>query len=212
MKPSSLERKAVICCRFERSRSASVDCIIFVNVRSFEGQSTASTARIGPTSSFFTENRTASSHQIVRERSNGDCRRLDAIRGHGGASERTAARSRDVPSSECGWNRPRARAFNGRPRGHVTSHHLSVVGTTPAPGPSLALEARPISPLGLFRGHLAAPEPSFVRCAVPQPSNVARAALELTDVGRSAPQPSDAGLAAPQPCSVCGAHAYGPCI
>jgi len=72
----------------------------------------------------------------------------------------------------------------------VISHHLNEVGTTPAPGPSLALEARPISPLGLVRGRLAAPEPSDVRCAVPQPPNVARAAPQPSDVGRASPQPS----------------------
>ena len=99
---------------------------------------------------------------------------------------------------------------NGRPRGHVTSNHLDVVGTAPARGPSLALKARPISPLGLLRGRLADPDPSNLRRAVPQPSNVARAAPQPSDAGRAASQPSDTSRAALEPCSVRCAHAYRP--
>ena len=111
LKPFSLERKAVIGCRFDRSRSASVDCILFVNVRTFEEQSTASTARIGPTSSFLLK---------LRPR------------------HRTRSCVSGPLETADGWTQfvHMAAPANGRPRGHVTSRHLNVVGTAPAPGPS----------------------------------------------------------------------------
>jgi len=162
-----------------------VDRIIFVSVRTFEEQSAASTARIGPTSSLLLK-----------------------------VSPRHRARSCVSGPTEAANSQTQfvdtAAPANRRPHGHVTIHHLNVVRTARASGPSLALEAWSTSSLGLVRGRLAAPQAEDVRCAVPQPSDGARAAPPSSNVGRAAPQPSDPDRGALQPSSVCGAHAYGP--
>ena len=103
----------------------------------------------------------------MRERSIGDCRRLDAIRAHGGARERTATRPRDVPASECGWNRPRARAFPGS---GGEAHFSAGARQGPPRGP-LALGRALRGPSAVQRGPRG---PSAVRCEPSGPSAVRR--------------------------------------